>query len=61
LYKNEEAKAVFEKYFSHLTGSERFKSSMHVMSIDSMSKISFFKIPKELVIVINKELNCIKK
>ena len=31
------------------------------MSIDSMSKISFFKIPKELLIVINKELNSIKK
>ena len=61
LYKNEEAKSVFNKYFSHITGSPRFKSMMNTMSIESMSKISFFKIPKELVLVINKELNAIKK
>lgn len=61
LYENEEAKAIFNKYFSHITGSPRFESMMNTMSIESMSKISFFKIPKELVLVINKELNVIKK
>lgn len=61
LYKNEKSREIFKKYFSHICESARFKSSINVMSIDSMSKISFFKIPKELLIVINKELNSIKK
>ena len=61
LYENEEAKAVFNKYFSHLTSSPRFESMKSTMSVESMSKISVFKIPKELVLVINKELNAIKK
>ena len=61
LYENEESKAIFNKYFSHITSSPRFKSMMNTMSVESMSKISFFKIPKELVLVINKELNSIKK
>lgn len=61
LYENEASKAIFNKYFSHITSSPRFKSMMNTMSVESMSKISFFKIPKELVLVINKELNSIKK
>lgn len=61
LYENEEAKVVFEKYFSNMVNQQRFKAMMGVMSIDSMSKLSSFKIPKELIFAINKELNAIKK
>lgn len=34
---------------------------MSVMSTDAMSKLSHFRVPKELLLVINKELNAIKK
>ena len=61
LYENQEAKAVFEKYFSQLVDHEKFKAMMSVMSIDAMSKLSHFRVPKELLLVINKELNAIKK
>lgn len=61
LYANEEAKAVFLKYFDYAAHNPRFESTKAVMSIEKMSKLSFFKIPKELLNVINKELNVIKK
>lgn len=61
LYENEEAKAVFKKYFGDTAEHPRFQSMMGLTSIDSMSKISRFNIPKELLTVINKELNGILK
>jgi beta-galactosidase len=61
LYANEAAKAVFEKYFGEMAEQPRFKAMIMLMSIDSMSKITQFNIPKELLAVINKELNCIPK
>ncbi|MFW2491224.1 glycoside hydrolase family 2 protein [Clostridium chromiireducens] len=61
LYKNEEAKAVFKKYFGDIAESAQFKVMMGLMTIDSMSKRSRFNIPKELLSVINKELNIIPK
>lgn len=61
LYKNEEAKAIFIKYFGDIAESQQFKVMMGLMTIDSMSKRSRFNIPKELLTVINTELNIIPK
>ncbi|MGO4548249.1 glycoside hydrolase family 2 protein [Paenibacillus sp. 2TAB23] len=58
---NEEAKAVFEKYFGNMADNPQFAAMKAVMSIEKLSKISMLKIPKELLSVINKELNIIKK
>jgi len=61
LYKNEQAKAVFKKYFGDVAESQQFKVMRGLMTINSMSKRSRFNIPKELLSVINKELNVIPK
>lgn len=61
LFDNEEAKAVFEKYFGNTAESPRFQSMMEITTIEGMSKVSFFGIPKELLPVINKDLNRIPK
>jgi beta-galactosidase len=61
LYKQEEAKAVFQKYFSDLAENPQMQAMRGLMTIDSMSKRSRFNIPKELLTVINRELNEIKK
>lgn len=61
LYENEEAKAVFIKYFGDMAEHPRFKPMMGLMTIDSMANSSFFSIPKELLMVINGELNNIRK
>lgn len=61
LYKNEEAKNVFKKYFGDLAEEPTFKVMMGLMTINSMSKRSRFNIPKELLSVINRELNVIPK
>lgn len=61
LYKNQQAKAIFKKYFGDIAESQQFKVMMGLMTIDSMSKRSRFNIPKELLTVINTELNVIPK
>lgn len=61
LYKNEDAKAVFKKFFGDLAETPRFQVMKGVFTIEGMSKRSMFKIPKELLGVINKELNVIPK
>jgi beta-galactosidase len=61
LYKNEEAKAVFKKYFGEVAESPQMAAMLGLMTIDSMSKRSRFNIPKELLSVINNELNVIPK
>lgn len=61
LYKNEEAKAVFIKYFKDVAENPQIKAMKGLMTIDSMSKRSRFQMPKELLTIINKELNEIKK
>lgn len=61
LYDNEEAKAIFLKYFAHMADSPRMQEMMGVTSIDKMSKISQLNIPKEILPVINRELNEIPK
>ncbi len=61
LYKDEQAKAVFKKYFGDIAESQQFQVMIGLMTIDSMSKRSRFNIPKELLSVINKELNVIPK
>lgn len=61
LYENEEAKEVFKKYFGDAAEHPKYKTVMMMTSIDAMSKISRFNIPKELLTVINRELNVIPK
>ncbi|MFS0724302.1 glycoside hydrolase family 2 TIM barrel-domain containing protein [Paenibacillus sp. 1P07SE] len=61
LYENEQAKAVFKKYFGEAAEHPRFAAMKGVMSIEKMSKISAFNIPKELLSLIDSELNTIGK
>lgn len=61
LFENEHAKAVFEKYFAHVTNNPFFEVTKQVMSIEKMAQLTFYNIPPELLIVINKELNVIPK
>lgn len=61
LYKDETAKAIFKKYFGDVAEGQQFQVMTGLMTIDSMSKRSRFNIPKELLSVINKELNVIAK
>ncbi len=61
LYENEETKAIFNKYFGEISEQPRLKAMMGVISIDGMSKITQLNIPKEILPVINKELNEIPK
>ncbi|MFA9375314.1 MAG: glycoside hydrolase family 2 protein [Lachnotalea sp.] len=61
LYKKEEAKEVFKKYFGDVAESSQMVAMKGLMTIDSMSKRSRFNMPKELLCVINKELNVIPK
>ncbi|MDQ1914126.1 glycoside hydrolase family 2 TIM barrel-domain containing protein [Paenibacillus sp. GD4] len=61
LYHSEAAKAVFLKYFEHVTQGPRFESSMDIMSIQKMAQLVFYQIPPELLKVIDKELNAIPK
>lgn len=61
IYANEEAKAVFKKFFGDMAEQPSRRLMMELMSIDSMSKIKQLNIPVELLAVINKELNVIPK
>ncbi|HZG74427.1 MAG TPA: glycoside hydrolase family 2 TIM barrel-domain containing protein [Paenibacillus sp.] len=61
LYRDEAAKAVFLKYFKHVTGNPFFEVTMNVMSIEKMAQLEFYRIVPELLIAINKELNAIPK
>jgi beta-galactosidase len=61
LYESEEAKAVFIRYFGDAKENRWLKSMMAVTTINSMSKISQLNMPKELLTVINRELNVIQK
>ncbi|MCM8712003.1 beta-galactosidase [Clostridium sp. SYSU_GA19001] len=61
LYENEKAKAVFKKFFGDLAEEPRFQVMKGIFTIEGMSKRSMFNIPKELLGVINKELNVIPK
>ncbi|MFD0698461.1 glycoside hydrolase family 2 protein [Paenibacillus sp. GCM10027628] len=61
LYGNEEAKAVFLKYFGEMINNPFFEATKSVMSIQKMSQLVQLNIIPELVAVIDKELNVIKK
>jgi len=61
LYSNELAKAVFLKYFQEFSNHPFFEATQTVMSIRKMSQLAFFNIPPELLAVIDRELNVIKK
>jgi beta-galactosidase len=61
LYENEQAKEVFKKFFGDIAETPKFQVMKGIFTIEGMSKRSMFKIPKELLGVINKELNVIAK
>jgi beta-galactosidase len=61
LYEDEQARTVFKKFFGETAEEPRFKVMMGLISIEGMSKRSMFRIPKELLGVINDELNVIPK
>ncbi|RAV04949.1 hypothetical protein [Paenibacillus sp. YN15] len=61
LYRNPAAKAVFLKYFGHVTDHPFFEVTMDVMSIEKMAQLEFYHIPPALLPVINQELNAILK
>ncbi|MDQ0890262.1 beta-galactosidase [Paenibacillus sp. V4I9] len=61
LYSNEETKAVYLKYFGDMANNPFFEVMRGVMSIQKMSQLVQFNIVPELLAVINKELNAIKK
>jgi beta-galactosidase len=61
LYENNEARAVFKKYFGEMAEQPRFQAMIGVTTINNMAKISRNNIPKELLTVINQELNNIPK
>ena len=61
LFRHKDAKAVFEKFFGQAAEDPRFSAMKGVMSIEKMSEISAFNIPKKLLSLINMELNNIKK
>lgn len=61
LYLSEAAKAIFLKYFEHVTHGPRFEAQKDIMTIEKMAQLVFYKIPPELLSVINKELNAIPK
>lgn len=57
LYKDEKTKEVFIKYFGDVMENDTMSLLKGLMTIESMSKRSRFRIPKELLGVINNELN----
>lgn len=61
LYSNEEAKTVYLKYFEDMANNPFFEVMRGVMSIQKMSQLVQLGIVPELVAVIDKELNAIKK
>jgi beta-galactosidase len=61
IYANGAAREVFQKYFGNIMEKEPYCSMKGLMTINSMSKRSRFHMPKELLDVINRELNVIAK
>jgi beta-galactosidase len=61
LYGNEQAKEVFKKFFGDMAETPKFQIMKGIFTIEGMSKRSMFRIPKELLGVINNELNVIPK
>lgn len=61
LYNNEAAKGIFIKYFGQMAEHPKMKTMIGIMTIEKMAKLSNLGIPKELLTVINKELNKIPK
>jgi len=60
LLENEATKAILEKYMSFLLTDNRFKRATH-MSVDALFGLGGLALPKELKLVLNRELNQIKK
>ncbi|MBD2869096.1 glycoside hydrolase family 2 protein [Paenibacillus arenilitoris] len=61
LLSNEKAREVYQKYFGERTDNPFFEVMKSVMSIEKMAQLAHFNIPPELLAVINRELNVIRK
>lgn len=61
IYQSEEAKAVFKKYFGEMAENKRFQMMKGLVTLEDMSESSIFQIPKELLSLVNSELNIIPK
>jgi beta-galactosidase len=61
LLNNNETKEVIFKYFEKTFDHPRFRAMKGLITIENMAKIKSAGIPQELLLVINKELNTIKK
>ena len=58
--KNPEGERVILKYFGELVDHPKF-AMIRMMTLDAMAKLRNLGIPAELISVMNKELNRIKK
>lgn len=61
IYQNQEARAVFKKYFGEMAENKRFQMMKGLVTLEDMSESSIFQIPKELLSLVNSELNIIPK
>lgn len=60
LLANEATKVILEKYMDFLLNDNRFKRATH-MTVDALFGLGGLALPKELRLVLNRELNQIKK
>ena len=60
IMKNPDGEKIVLKYFGEMKDHPKF-GMMKVMTLDAMGKLKNLGIPKELILVINKELQKIKK
>ena len=60
IMKHPKGEAIILKYFGEMVDHPKF-AMMKVMTLDAMSKLKNLGIPKELILVINRELQQIKK
>jgi beta-galactosidase len=60
IMKNPEGEKVILKYFGTMVEHPKF-AMMKAMTLDAMGKLKNLGIPQELIAVMNKELNQIKK
>ena len=60
LLDNEETKSILEKYMEFLLTDPRFERAKH-MTVDALFGLGGLALPKELALVLNRELNQIKK
>lgn len=61
LMNNEQTADILQKYFGTMFESERFSDMKELATLESLAKLRNLNIPKELLTVMNKELNTVTK